>query len=287
MSIEVGLNLFSIHTELEKDFRGTLDKVAEAGYRNVELISLNRSTGKRYSDTISAAEMRRMLQDRGLRPIGAHESIAAGTEPKDQPWEAILEYNLESGCRNIVIPAIWFRTAEEASRVAEQLNAIGRTCEEAGARLYYHNHFHEFTSVGDTTLFQLLAEQTDPRHLKFELDVVWAMRGGQDPLALLNRLGSRCDMIHQKDVSLEAQPLNMFELLTPEDDSLEWLPIYKKYMKPHDFVDLGEGIFDFSDVYAQLKQLGTVRYAIVENEGKKPDRLASVAQDLNVIRDYV
>jgi sugar phosphate isomerase/epimerase len=51
----------------------------------------------------------------------------------------------------------------------------------------YHNHFHEFQVFGGSTVFDLILEYTDPAPVKVELDTYWALRGGQDPAALLKK----------------------------------------------------------------------------------------------------
>ena len=55
--LPIGLQLYSVRNEMEKDFEGTLAKVAEMGYEGVELAGL---FGK------SAAEIRAMLEKNGL-----------------------------------------------------------------------------------------------------------------------------------------------------------------------------------------------------------------------------
>ncbi|XID93946.1 sugar phosphate isomerase/epimerase family protein [Paenibacillaceae bacterium WGS1546] len=285
--MEIGLNLYSIRTVLEKDYFGTLEHVASMGYRNIEMLNLNRTTGKRYSDTFSGTEVAGKLAELGLNPIAVHESIPPDTRLTEMNWDFIIDYNLTVGCRNVVIPALWFKDREQTLEAADQLNAIGQLCRKNGAQLYYHNHFHEFTKDGDHRLFDLLVERTDPSFLKFELDLVWVMRGGQDPVEWLKRLGGRCDMIHQKDVSAAASPFHMIDALTEEHRSMPWLEVYGKLMQPHDFVDLEEGIFHFQDIYPQIRELGTIKYAIVENEGKKEDRMAAVSRDLQAILKYI
>jgi sugar phosphate isomerase/epimerase len=284
--MEIGLNLFSVFKELNEDYFGTLEKVAEMGYKNLELITVNFSTGERYTDTFSLPVIKQKLKDLGLNAFSAHEGVAPGSSILDADWNRIIEENAALGCQSIVFPMAFISGREDTLQTAEHLNLIGKKCKEAGLCFYYHNHAHEFRRVGETSLFELLAENTDPELVKFELDLVWVMRGGYDPLALLEKLGSRCDMIHQKDLGQHVNPVTIFPS-SPQETDLDTMKIYTEIVKPNDFVNLGTGIVNFQETYQKLHQLGYVRYAIVENEGQLGNKFTSIANDLKIMEKYV
>ncbi|MFD1675229.1 sugar phosphate isomerase/epimerase family protein [Alicyclobacillus fodiniaquatilis] len=287
MSIKVGVNLFSVLKEVNEDYLGTLERVVEIGYEYVELLAANFRTGVRFSEAFPLQVVQRKFEELGLKPIAAHEGAAPGKSISELNWDEIIRYNYELGCEAVVLPSAWIQDRESALRTAEELNAIGKRCRENGLQFYFHNHAHELKSVGDTTLLELLLENTDPENLKAELDLVWVMRGGVDPLALLEKLGPRCDIIHQKDLSRDAQPVSIFDALQPGEEDMPIFQAYRKYFKPGDFVDFGEGIVDFAALYAKLKEMGYVRYAIVENESHQEDKIGCIARDLKFIQQYV
>ncbi|MEH7083579.1 sugar phosphate isomerase/epimerase [Neobacillus drentensis] len=286
MTIEIGLNLFSVFKELNEDYFGTLEKVAEMGYKNVELITVNFSTGKRYTDTFTLPVIKQKLSELGLKVFSAHEGVAPGNAILDADWDRIIQENAELGCQSIVFPMAMISGREDTLHTAEQLNLIGNKCKEAGLNFYYHNHAHEFMRIEETSLFELLVENTDPAHVKFELDLVWVMRGGHNPLALLEKLGNRCDMVHQKDLGKHVNPVNIFVSL-PQGNTLDTMKIYTEYVKPTDFVNLGTGIVNFQETYQKIHQLGYIRYAIVENEGQLGNKFSSIENDLKVMEKYV
>jgi sugar phosphate isomerase/epimerase len=286
MTMEIGLNLFSVFKELNEDYFGTLEKVAEMGYKNLELITVNFSTGERYTDTFSLPVIKKKFEDLGVNPFSAHEGVAPGSAIMDADWDRIIEENAVLGCQSIVFPMAFISGREDTLQTAEHLNLIGKKCKEAGLSFYYHNHAHEFRRIGETSLFELLAENTDPSLVKFELDLVWVMRGGYDPLALLEKLGDRCDMVHQKDLGTHVNPVNIFNA-TPQGTNLDTMKIYTEFVKPNDFVNLGTGIVNFQDTYQKLRQLGYIRYAIVENEGQLGNKFTSIESDLKVMEKYV
>jgi sugar phosphate isomerase/epimerase len=286
MSLEFGVCLYSVHTELQKDYLHTIEKVAEIGYKNVELLA-GFTIDKRFGETIPVKVLKNKFKELGLNTISTHETIPQGYDLLAQDWDRILEYNSELGCERIVIPAVWAKGVADTLDAAEQLNKLGKRCKQFGEQLYLHTHALEFKEVDHHTLSDLLFDNTDPEYLKFEVDMAWAMRGGADPLSILKKLGSRCDIVHQKDISKNTNPVNLFELITDEDDELDIMQVYRKYVKPGDFVDLGEGIFDFETVYNSIKQMGHVKYTFAENEGKNADRFKSIENDYKVMKKYV
>ncbi|WP_419888183.1 sugar phosphate isomerase/epimerase family protein [Neobacillus niacini] len=285
MTMEIGLNLFSVFKELNEDYFGTLEHVAEMGYKNLELLTVNFTTGERYTDTFTLPVIKQKLEDLGLNAFSAHEGVAPGSAIMDADWDRIVEENAVLGCKSIVFPMAMISGREDTLETAEHLNLIGEKCKEAGLSFYYHNHAHEFRRIGETSLFELLAENTDPALVKFELDLVWVMRGGYNPLALLDKLGSRCDMIHQKDLGQHVNPVNIFSALS--QGNLDTMKLYTEMVKPNDFVNLGTGIFNFQETYQKLQEMGNVRYAIVENEGQIGNKFTSIANDLKVMEKYV
>jgi sugar phosphate isomerase/epimerase len=286
MAMEIGLNLFSVFKELNEDYFGTLEKVAEMGYKNIELITANFATGERFTDTFTLPVIKKKFDELGLKAFAAHEGVAPGKSLLDADWDKIIEENATLGAESIVFPMAFIAGREDTLQTAEQLNLIGKKCKEAGLGFYYHNHAHEFKRIGETSLFELLVENTDSDNVKFELDIVWAMRGGYEPLALLEKLGSRCDMIHQKDLGKHVDPVNLFSASSQEDNA-NLMKLYTELVKPTDFVNLGTGIVNFQETYQKLNEFGSVRYAIVENEGQVGDKFTSIASDLQVMENNV
>jgi sugar phosphate isomerase/epimerase len=285
MGISIGVNLFSVFQELNNDYFGTLEKVAAVGYKNVELITSNFQTGVRYSDSFPLNTIKKRLEELGLRPISAHDGMNVDIDN----WDPIIKENYELGCEAIVIPSAWIKNREDTLKTAEKLNLIGKKCKENGLQLYFHNHFHEFKRVEGMTLYDILIENTDPAYLKFELDLVWVMRAGLDPITVLEKLGNRCDMVHQKDLSKEVLHVNVFDALQPSDEDLDMIQLYREsgYIKEGDFVDLGNGQVDLKATYDKIKEMGIVKYAFVENDGVREDKFKSIEHDLNLLQKFV
>lgn len=289
MTIEAGLNLYSVHQELGEDYYGTLERVAAAGYKNLELMGFNTRTYRRYIDEIPADQLREKLKQFGLTAISAHEMNNPSTPIDSHDWDTVMRYYDQLHCHSIVLLSVWIKDREDTLRTAEQMNRVGKRMRDQGFSFYLHNHAHEFKRIGEQTLFDLLVENTDPASVRFELDLVWAVRAGLNPLAILNKLGDRCDIVHQKDISpTTAYPVNLFEAIKEDGtEELSDFSIYQKYTVPEDHADLGSGTFDFEGTYKRIKEMGCIRYAIVENEGNSQDKLRSIASDLQVLKRFL
>ncbi len=290
MEMELGIHVFSVYRQLGKEYLVTLSKIAEAGYTNVELMGFNLVSNSSFREVYPALLVCRALREFGLTAVAAHDGPIPGMDILKYDWSQTVSYYDALDCRRIVLPSVVMDSRDSALRLAEKLDSLGGRMKRGGFALYVHNHAHEFLPSGDTTLFDLLLEHTDPEHLKVELDVVWALRAGADPLVLLEKLGSRCDLIHQKDLSHAlAGQANMLEAVVRNGDQrLPLLELYEKYSMPGDFTNLGEGCFPFDTFYERVRELGHVRYALVENEGMSDDegKFKSIARDLKWLQHY-
>ncbi len=139
---------------------------------------------------------------------GLNETGAGGTERGDEvrrtseAWED-YPYVLGLNATDALLGFASTVRGVDPTYVDDFWSKLGYHCNdvnEQGFTLYIHNHSHEFKRVGNETLFDCLIENTDPTYINFELDLVWVVRAGLDPLVYLEKLGRRCDRVHQKDI---------------------------------------------------------------------------------------
>lgn len=190
--IPVALQLYTVRDELEKDFTGTLRKVAEMGYANVELAGFG---------GMSAIDLKATLDEFGLKAIGSH--VGLNLLEGDGLGKTIEDHKL-IGVPYIVVP--WLapeRRGDKASylQLAETLNEIGETVKQGGQQLCYHNHNFEFDQVFDgKPALEILFDETDPDLVKAELDTYWVLFAGTDPVEFLGKYPGRFPLIHIKDM---------------------------------------------------------------------------------------
>lgn len=270
MNPAIGLQLYSVKEGLQKDYIGTLEKVAEIGYRDLELITTVTPNGLIFGEEMRAADLRGHLDRFGLRAFSCHFIPLP-----DIHLEPILEDLQTLGVSSLVCAAALFTNQADVDRFNRTFNQYGESCKKHGVQLYYHNHFQEFQVYGEKSIFEMMIEQLDKDLVKFELDTYWAVRGGQDPVYWLKKLGHRCDMIHQKDMPAAVDPVNVFEILGFDD------PIgfdsFKKIQDVGNFAEIGEGKLNIAGFIAAARKYNQAHYIIVEQDMTRRTELESIA----------
>ena len=233
----IGVQLYTVRAELERNFDGTLGRLAEIGYREVEFAGYFGRT---------PAQVRAAVARAGLTAPGAHIAF----EATQDGWSRTLDDAAAAGHHWVVVP--WIperarRTGDDWRRVAEQLGRAAEAARAAALRLAYHNQEYDFHSVDAVTPFDAVAAASDAGSLDFELDVYWAVKGGADPLALIARYPARFPLMHFKDSAGPPQ---------------------------HEMRDVGSGTLDWKAILGAGDQAG-LRHVFVEHD-TPADPFASV-----------
>src|SRR5258707_8535859 len=203
----VGIQLYMVNADLTKDPAGTLKKIAEIGYSEVETAGWGK---------LSAAQFRDLLRDAGLRAPSAH--LGFGTEDTGKLLDDAKTLGVEYVVSSMLppkgegMPAFFMSlnslSADDFRRIAAKANEIGQRAKAAGMQYAYHNHNFEFRDVGDgKTGYDILLEKTDASVVKFETDCGWMKVGGKDPVEYLKRHGNRIAMLHVKDFKNITKPV--------------------------------------------------------------------------------
>jgi sugar phosphate isomerase/epimerase len=185
-----GIQLYTIRSEMQKDVPGSLKKMADVGYKEVEFAGYFGH---------SPAEIRKMVADLGLTAPSSH---IQGVTFIDDPQQTI-DAALAAGHQWLVLP--WVKpelrtTIDQWKTIADICNKFAVHCQAAGLRFGYHNHDFEFAPIGGVLPYDVLMQSTDPALVQFELDMYWAKRGGQDLASLMAKHRGRMVMVHVKDM---------------------------------------------------------------------------------------
>jgi sugar phosphate isomerase/epimerase len=197
----IGIQLYSIREYLTDDFRGSLQKIADAGYAYAEAYGFDGSTflGK------SLKETNKILNDLGMQLSGTHGGtgvLPADVHAKEWDyWRKSAPEVKAAGGKHIVqawLPAE--PTLDALKRFAEQLNNAGEICKKAGVKFGYHNHNTEFKpEVEGHAVIDILLQNTDPKLVSFQFDLGHALNGGADLLAYLKKYPKRFIWWHASD----------------------------------------------------------------------------------------
>lgn len=256
--ILIGIQLYSMRKALAKDFFGTLEKIADIGYRHIELY-FESPYFARFDVPCPSQELKKKLDSLGLSVINSNV-----IHHKYLNWDEVIRYNVEIGSEGICIPLYLYNLnqnhtkTEEALSFSEWLNRMGKKCSENGLKLYYHNYFHEFEKYDGKYIFDILLENTDPDYVQFELDPYWITRGGVDPVEWMDKVGTRCGLLQVQDLSPNAKNVNLVQVFSSFDNAF-FPKIHTHY---GDYTEIGNGVLDYPGIVNKAKELGSVKYLV-------------------------
>lgn len=243
----MGLQMYTVRSALAKDIEGTVAAIAKAGITELEFFN---AFGK------DVAWWLALLKQHGLTAPSSHEGL-----PKtDEAWKPIFDRANGMGHKLVVVPFVgdeYRGSKANWQRLADRLNAGARLAKAAGLQFAYHNHDFEFAPVEGTTGFEILTTQTDKDLVKLEVDLYWAVKAGQDPLALMKRWPGRIVAVHVKDAG-PAPERKMLEVGAGTIDFKTLLDTGRKQGLQHWFIEHdnpGDAIASITASAAALKKL--------------------------------
>lgn len=186
----VGLQLYSLRAEFTRNVPASLEKVKNFGFKEVELAG---------TYNLSPEKFKAMLDGAGLRPVSGHFPFERyKTDPEGIARDAKALGLQYSGCAWIPHQA-GFDEAE-CREAAKVFNRAGTILKQHGIKFFYHVHGYEFAPFGQETYLDLLMRETDPGLVAFEMDVLWVVHPGHDPVAWLLKYPKRWQLMHLKDL---------------------------------------------------------------------------------------
>jgi sugar phosphate isomerase/epimerase len=186
-----GAQLYTVRAAMERDFEGTLRRVAEIGYDDIELAGL---FGR------DPATVRLLLNTLELKAVASH---ADWRRLRDDPAGMFVETRA-LGATFVVLawlPPEQRQTLDQWRWWISHLNMVGKAARKRGLRLAYHAHDFEYQPINGVRPIDLLEQGLDPKFVDFEMDIYWTVKGGGDPIAQLRKLPGRFPLAHIKDMS--------------------------------------------------------------------------------------
>ena len=172
-------------------------------------------------------------------------------------YQELADNAAEGGLSYLVCSSIPVNTMDEIKTAVEVFNKTGEACKKAGVQFAYHNHTTEFDSVEGNRPFDYILSNTDKNLVKMELDLAWASKANQDPVALFDQHPGRFPLWHVKD--LDATTKNPTQV--------------------------GNGYIDFKRIFEHSSKSG-LKYFFVEQDGAKQP-LEDVTTSYNNLKKIV
>jgi sugar phosphate isomerase/epimerase len=235
----IGLQLYTIRSECDRDLEGTLREVGAQGYEGVELFQLHGH---------EAAQVRAWLDGAALVAAGCHARLDALETRLPQLAEEVAVLGTDRIAISWIDPA-WLA---EPRPVVDRIEATARAARETGVRLGFHNHASEVKPLAGGATFLELLRQIDPELLWLELDLGWVWQAGGDPVAELEATSGRCPLVHVKDFSTPdaADDVPVGDGIVGYDRVLpaalaagvEWLVVEQDNVKGEPFADVDRSL---------------------------------------------
>ncbi len=235
----LGVQLYTVRQEAERDLPAVLEAIRKIGYTEVET----------YWDIYEhpATELRRMINGHGLNAPSGHFNYD-GLESK-------IDYAKSLGVEYVICPmlpeSMWF-TLDGYKQAAYQFHTWGEKIHQAGMQFGFHNHNYEFRRFGDTTGFETMMKRCDPKLVCIEMDCYWIAQAGGDSLQMFQQYGNRIKLLHLKD----RKP--GFPTTQVKDAAAEH------------FTEVGAGTVHWQEIFAAAEKNGVKHLFVERDSGDLP-----------------
>ena len=268
--MKVGYQLYSAREDMEKDFEGTLRKIAAMGYEGVEFAGF---FGKK------ASEIADLLKSLKLKPVSSHVPLRQIEADPD----GVIEYHKQLGCRYVAVPYLENDDRPGTPRFASVLRTIysfGRACRKADLTLLYHNHDFEFVELSGETALDFIYDAIPKKLLQTELDTCWVRYAGADPAAYLRKYADRAPVVHLKDFVGKRGNNPPYKLIgltetTPAPD------------EPFCFKPVGSGCQDVASIISAARESGAKWLIVEQDESTERPPLEAAKMSIQTVRKFL
>ncbi|HRJ28539.1 MAG TPA: sugar phosphate isomerase/epimerase [Cyclobacteriaceae bacterium] len=241
----IGIQLYTLKDIILKDVKGTLQQVANIGFKELEAYSYGdgKALGLPYQDFIS------MVNGMGMKVVSGHyvtgQAFPTMKGTLVNEWERAVEDAAKAGQKYMIIA--WLhpderKTLDDYKRVGALMNKANEVCKQAGITLGYHNHEFEFIKLDDQVPYDILVKELDPS-VVLELDMYWTTFAEVSALELFKKYAGRIHLWHVKDMDKNDRKLQ---------------------------TDVGSGSIDYKQVFAAAQQSGMKHFFLEQEYFTRP-----------------
>ncbi len=266
LGLPIGIQLYVVGADMQKDAAGTVKKIAEIGYKEVETAG--------FGSAKTAAELRKIFDANGLKCPSAHLPL------KLDNLQASFDDANALGCTYATssVPQMWLSantpapdpnmsdeekkvflakmrgsmlaplTPDKFKQLAEDMNKVGEAAKKAGLKFAAHNHTMEFAMMDGKPGYDYLISHTEKDLVTFEIDCGWMTVAGYKPADFVARYPGRIKMLHIKDFLPYPKGASTGGPDRPSGS------------------EIGQGVVDYKAIFAGVKGKG-IQHIFVEQEG--------------------
>jgi sugar phosphate isomerase/epimerase len=202
---KMGLQLFTVRDAMAKDVEGTLKRIAEIGYQDLETYGFDPETISYYGK--QAKSFKRILEEFNLTTSSGHYDLYRYFDKSNDDLKSYVARCIDGahslGQSYITWP--WLppelRSIEHFKLLTDKLNSAGEQVSKAGLGFAYHNHDFEFKETNGEFGYDIIMRNTDPSIVKLQVDLYWVMHSSKlSPAQLFEQQPGRFVMWHIKDM---------------------------------------------------------------------------------------
>lgn len=235
----IGIQLYTVRDLMAKDVPGTLKQLSSIGYKEVEVDGFY---GR------SPTQLRALLKSFGLTAPSGHYAL----KQVKSDWQKEIDKAHELGLKYMVNAFLQPDERNDYKQLVEIFNKAGEQTQKAGIQFCYHNHNFEFAKFEDTTAYDFLLKNTDPKLVKMEMDIFWLAHAGQDPVAYFEKYPDRFPLLHIKDLAPGLPPTTVLAA------------------KMGMFMEVGRGTIDWKRVFKAAPKGGLKHYFVEQDLCERP-----------------
>ncbi|PYQ37962.1 MAG: sugar phosphate isomerase/epimerase [Acidobacteria bacterium] len=242
---KIGVQLYTVRDLMKEDFDGTIAKVAQVGYKEVEFAGYFGHT---------AEQVKQILQKNGLTAPSTHVQY----DELDEKFPSVIEFSKTVGMDYIICP--WIpeelrKSPDIWKQASDKFNKCGEQTKKAGMQFGYHNHWFEFLPTNGKLPYDELLKDCNPDLVKMEMDLCWAVAAGADPVKYFEKYPGRFPLVHVKDLKTKPK-------ITSGGA--------QNYGDTVDLTEVGSGIIDWKRIFAHAQQAGIKHYIVEHDHPKQP-----------------
>jgi len=199
---DIGLQLWSIRQDMQKDPVITIEELGKTGYTFVE--TANYSQGTFYG--MQPADFKALVEKNNMRFLSSHTGLpvpdSASWDYAMAWWDTCINAHAAAGVTFIVQPfmdSVGYGSLAGLQRYCDYFNAVGQKCRDKGIQFGYHNHSGEFAELEGQTIYDYMLQHTDSSLVFFQSDLYWIHMGGKNPVDYFTRYPGRFKLWHVKD----------------------------------------------------------------------------------------
>lgn len=187
---KLSIQLYTVRDQIKEDLRGTIKKIADLGFNNVETAF--------WPEGVSLDQAAAVLKEFKLNVSSCHIELPIGAYQK-----TFLATAKAFNCKNMIWHG-WpedkrYSSLEGTKELVKIYNDANKFAKANGLKFGLHNHWWEFRNkVSDKYVYEILLEGLD-KDIFFEIDTYWVKVAGHDPAIIIQQFGDRVKLMHVKD----------------------------------------------------------------------------------------